>query len=49
MQRRALWALPLALAIATHALPLSAQDRPTLKIVVGFPPGDARTHGGPGL
>lgn len=39
MQRRALFALPLALAAAGTSLPSGAQDKPPLKIVVGFPPG----------
>lgn len=39
MQTRALWTLPLALTLACAALPVAAQERPPLKIVVGFPPG----------
>jgi tripartite-type tricarboxylate transporter receptor subunit TctC len=43
MQRRRFWAipfaLPLALAMASATLPAGAQDKPPLKIVVGFPPG----------
>ncbi|MGS5085018.1 Bug family tripartite tricarboxylate transporter substrate binding protein [Hydrogenophaga sp. A37] len=38
MHRRVLLTLPLALAAAL-ALPAAAQDKPPLKIVVGFPPG----------